>query len=203
MSLRAERRSLAGLPPRPGADRRARRGRRAARTQRRRQVHRAARPRRTDRAGRRHDRAGGDRVLADAAADVHLPPDDAGSASSSRTTCCSRTCARWTTSRSGRAAAGCPGRGAAQARVAGPAGPRRVAGPPGRALRRPGAAGRARPGAGRRPACCCSTSRWPRSTPHPAEVGPICAATWPGSTARRSWSPTTRSTRWCSPTASS
>ena len=49
------------------------------------------------------------------------------------------------------------------------------------ALRRPGAAGGAGPGAGRRArGCCCSTSRSPRSTPAPGWTSaPSCAGTWP------------------------
>ncbi len=49
--------------------------------------------------------------------------------------------------------------------------------------------------------CCCSTSRWPRWTRVPGWTpGSSCSATWPRTPARRCWSPTTRSTRWCSPT---
>jgi molybdate transport system ATP-binding protein len=51
--------------------------------------------------------------------------------------------------------------------------------------------GRSRPN----PACCCSTNRWPPSTPAPAwRPAPSCAATSPRSPAPRFWSPTTRST---------
>ena len=71
--------------------------------------------------------------------------------------------------RRSRAAAG------ALARPARPGRPRRP--PAGRAVRRPGPAGGARPG--RWPAtrrCCCSTSRWPRSTPAPGSTcRPSCA----------------------------
>ena len=69
--------------------------------------------------------------------------------------------------------------------------------PPPRALRRPGPAGRDRPGAGpRAPPCCCSTSRSPGST---SASRPRCGSSSPATsrrtTASRCWSPTTPSTR--------
>ena len=95
---------------------------------------------------------------------------------------------------------------ASRRRLAGPARPRRPRRPPARrAVRRPGPAGGARPA--RWPAtrrCCCSTSRWPRSTPAPASTcRPSCSGTSPTSPGRACWSPTTRSRRWCWPTGCS
>ena len=66
-------------------------------------------------------------------------------------------------------------------------------------LRRSGAAGRAGPGAGHRPGgCCCSTSRWPLWTPGPGCRSAVsCAGISPTYRVPRWWSPTTRSTRRC------
>ncbi|WP_179953730.1 ATP-binding cassette domain-containing protein [Lentzea guizhouensis] len=51
-------------------------------------------------------------------------------------------------------------------------------------------------------ACSCSTNRWPPWTRAPAcRSAPSWAATSPTSPATRCWSPTTRSTPWCWPTA--
>ena len=82
---------------------RRRRGRRAARPERRGQDHRAARAGRAHPAHRRATSRLDGRPLHD-----RCRPSAARSAWSSRTTCSSRTCPRWTTSPSARAATACP-----------------------------------------------------------------------------------------------
>ena len=95
------------VPPRPRRSTIARRrGRRPARPQRRRQDHRAARPGRPAAARRRVASPWRRGAWTTRAAGVRRPPERRRSAWSSRTTCSSRTSPRWTTSRSGRAAAG-------------------------------------------------------------------------------------------------
>ena len=122
---------------------------------------------------------------------------------SARTPCSSRTSTRWRTSRSGHAAAALPGVRRARTPSAGSTRSASATSPTGGR----GSSPAARPSGWRSPApwrrtlgCSCSTSRWLRSTsPCSRRCARCCGGCSP--TARRSWSPTTRSTRCCSPTA--
>ena len=155
------------------------RGAGRARAQRRRQDHPAAGRRRPEQLSQGSVGVGRARLAADRASSSR--PSSAGPASSSRTTGCSRTstCATTSPSRRGRAAAVGQRRGRTRQEWLDRLGLGRARRPAARtsspAARPSGSRWPGRSPSSRR--CCCSTSRWPRSTRAPGSTyAPSCGA---------------------------